>query len=128
MLREGNVLALPKTNLEVVEACSGNRSMVSLLTVGIVLGYFAERRIAARVIIAAATVPIAIVANAARVTGTGLASHWLSPAAAEGFFHGFSGWLMFVVAFAGLIIVQRALRFVPLSSRRRRGAVALEAR
>jgi len=109
VLREGNVLQLPTRTLEVAEACSGIRSLVSLLTLAIVLGYFTERRVFARVLIALAAVPIAIVANAARVAGTGLASELISPAAAEGFFHAFSGWLMFVVAFAGLLAVQRVI-------------------
>ncbi len=109
VLREGNVLQLPTRSLEVAEACSGIRSLVSLLMLGIVLGYFTERRTGARIIIALAAIPIAIVANAARVAGTGLASELVSPAAAEGFFHTFSGWLMFVVAFAGLLAVQRTL-------------------
>jgi exosortase len=109
VLREGNVLQLPARTLEVVEACSGIRSLVSLIMLGIVLGYFTERRLPERVVLAAAAVPIAIVANAARVAGTGLASEWISPTAADGFFHTFSGWLMFVVAFASLIAVQRAM-------------------
>jgi exosortase len=107
VVREGNVLQLPTRDLEVAEACSGIRSLVSLLMLGIVLGYFTEKRIGPRVIVALAAVPIAIAANAARVAGTGLASELVSPAAAEGFFHAFSGWLMFVVAFAGLLFVQR---------------------
>jgi exosortase/archaeosortase family protein len=61
------------------------------------------------VAIALAAVPIAVIANAIRVAGTGLASYWISPAAAEGFFHSFSGWLMFVVALVGLLAVHRAL-------------------
>jgi exosortase len=109
VLREGNVLLLPTRSLEVAEACSGIRSLVSLLMLAIVLGYFTERRIGARVLIALAAVPIAILANAARVAGTGLASEWISPAAAEGFFHTFSGWLVFVVAFVGLLAVQRLI-------------------
>ena len=109
VLREGNVLQLPTTTLEVVEACSGIRSLVSLITVAIVLGYFAERRLAPRIVIALAAVPIAILANAARVAGTGLASHWIGPWAARGFFHSFSGWLMFVAAFLALVAVQRFL-------------------
>lgn len=109
VLREGNVLQLPHTSLEVAEACSGIRSLVSLLMLGIVLGYFTDPRPPARVAIALAAIPIAIVANASRVAGTGLAAHWISPAAAEGFFHSFSGWLMFVVAFAGLLLVQQAI-------------------
>ena len=109
VLREGNVLQLPSRTLEVAEACSGIRSLVSLIMLAIVLGYFTERRTGARVLIALAAVPIAIVANAARVAGTGLAAEWISPAAAEGFFHTFSGWLVFVVAFAGLLLVQHVL-------------------
>jgi exosortase len=109
VLREGNVLQLPTRTLEIVEACSGIRSLVSLVTLGIVLGYFTERRTGARVVIALAAIPIAILANGTRVAGTGIASELIGPAAAEGFFHGFSGWLMFVVAFAGLMAVQRAI-------------------
>ena len=108
-----NVLELPNTTLAVAEACSGIRSLVSLITLSVVLAYFTERRVWIRSAIVAASIPIAVVANAARVAGTGLASHWFGRAAAEGFFHGFSGWLMFAVAFAGLLAVQRVLRSVP---------------
>ena len=76
---------------------------------GIVLGYFSDRRSWARVAITLAAIPIAIVANASRVAGTGIASEWVSPAAAEGFFHTFSGWLMFVVAFGGLLVIQQVI-------------------
>jgi exosortase len=127
VVREGNVLQLPTRDLEVAEACSGIRSLVSLLMLGIVLGYFTERRTGARVIVALAAVPIAIAANAARVAGTGLASELVSPAAAEGFFHAFSGWLMFVVAFAGLLFVQRLIALRHGKSRELAGA-GLEAR
>jgi exosortase len=115
VLREGNVLHLASTSLEVAEACSGIRSLVSLLMLGVVLGYFTEERKTGRVILALATVPIAIVANAARVAGTGLASHWMGPAAAEGFFHGFSGWLVFLVALAGLVATQQVIARVRFS-------------
>jgi exosortase len=98
---------VPGRALEVAEACSGIRSLMSLLMLAIVLGYFTERRTGARIAIAVAAVPIAIIANAARVAGTGLAAYWVSPAAAEGFFHTFSGWMVFVVALAGLLALQR---------------------
>jgi len=114
VLREGNVLHLANTNLEVAEACSGIRSLVSLLMLAIVLGYFTEPRTPARIAIALSAVPIAILANASRVAGTGMASHWLGPGAAEGFFHTFSGWLMFVVAFAGLMAAQRLIARIRL--------------
>ena len=109
VLREGNVLQLPTTTLEVVEACSGIRSLVSLIMVAVTLGYFADERTPARIAIALSAIPIAILANAARVAGTGLASHWVGPWAARGFFHSFSGWLMFVVAFLALVVVQRVV-------------------
>jgi exosortase len=109
VLREGNVLMLPGRTLEVAEACSGIRSLMSLLTLAIVLGYFMERHSGTRMLIALAAIPIAVIANAARVAGTGLASYWIGPAAAEGFFHTFSGWIMFVVALAGLLLFRRTV-------------------
>ncbi|HET7216521.1 MAG TPA: exosortase A [Vicinamibacterales bacterium] len=114
VLREGNILELPNTTLAVAEACSGIRSLISLITLAVVLAYFTERRAMTRAVIVLSAIPIAVLANAARVAGTGLASHWFGRAAAEGFFHGFSGWLMFAVAFAGLLIVQRALRYISM--------------
>jgi exosortase len=107
VLRDGNVLQLPLRTLEVVEACSGMRSIVSLLMVATLIGYFFERRTAVRVLLVLAAVPIAIVANAFRVAGTGLASEWISPAAAEGFFHAFSGAVLFAIALFALSAMQR---------------------
>ena len=109
VLREGNILELPTTRLEVAEACSGIRSLVSLLTLAIVLGQFSLARRWTRAALALAAVPVAIVANAARVAGTGLVAHFWSPELAEGFFHSFSGWIVFAVAFVALLGVQRLL-------------------
>jgi exosortase len=118
VLREGNVLELPNITLAVAEACSGIRSLISLITLAIVLAYFAERRPGARAVIVLSSVPIAILANAFRVAGTGFTSHWFGPRLAEGFFHGFSGWLVFVVAFAGLVTTQQLVRRIPALSAR----------
>jgi exosortase len=118
VLREGNILHVPGRALEVAEACSGIRSLMSLLMLAIVLGYFTERGTGGRVAIALAAIPIAILANAARVAGTGVAAYWVSPAAAEGFFHTFSGWMVFVVALGGLLGLQRLLELA--RSRRER--------
>jgi len=109
VLREGNVIVLADTTLEVAEACSGIRSLVSLLTLGILYGYFTDPRPWMRTLIALSTVPIAIAANAARVTGTGVLAHYYGAQAANGFFHTFSGWLVFVVAFLLLFVVSRVL-------------------
>jgi exosortase len=114
VLREGNVLILANTSLEVAEACSGIRSLVSLVTLGIVFAYFTDTRLWVRLAIVASTVPVAILANGARVAGTGLAAHWYGAAAAQGFFHEFSGWAVFVVAFAMILLIQRLiLRVAP---------------
>jgi len=71
VLREGNVLELATTKLEVAQACSGIRSLISLLTLGILLGKLSEQPIMMRILLAILTVPVAIAANAARVAGTG---------------------------------------------------------
>jgi len=111
VLREGNIIILANTTLEVAEACSGIRSLVSLLTLAIVFGYFTDPRPGIRLIIALSAVPVAILANAMRVAGTGIAAHYYGLQAAEGFFHSFSGWIVFISAFAMLFAVIRVLRW-----------------
>jgi exosortase len=114
VLREGNVITLANTQLEVAEACSGIRSLISLLTLGIVYGYFVSPSVAVRTVLALATIPVAILANGFRVAGTGIAAHYYGPSAAEGFFHTFSGWLVFVVSFAMLFLIHRLIaRWTP---------------
>lgn len=106
-LRDGNVIYLPSITLEVAEACSGIRSLVSLLTLSIVFGYFTETTWQRRALLVVATIPIAIVANALRVAGTGVLAHLAGPGAAEGFFHTFAGWLVFMAAAVMLFLIQR---------------------
>jgi len=117
VLREGNVLILANTTLEVAEACSGIRSLVSLLTLAIVLGYFSDRRLWVRLCVALSSIPVAVVTNGFRVAGTGIAAHRFGPAAAEGFFHEFSGWLVFVAAFALTLAIQRAIVLIAPEAR-----------
>ena len=112
VLREGNVIVLANTTLEVAEACSGIRSLISLLTLGIVLGYFSDSRNWVRLIVALSTIPVAIVANGMRVAGTGVAAYHYGPEAATGFLHTFSGWLVFVFAFAMLFVIQRSIAWL----------------
>ncbi len=101
-LREGNVLVLPEQTLSVVEACSGIRSLLSLTFLSVVYGYMFERRAWMRVALFVATIPIAIVANAGRVTLTGVLAEY-RPELAEGFFHAASGWVIFMIALAILV-------------------------
>ena len=108
VLREGNVIVLANTSLEVAEACSGIRSLVSLLTIGLILGYFSSPSTWVRAVVTLGTIPIAIFTNALRVAGTGIAAHFYGPRAAEGFFHTFSGWLVFLVALLLVWLLERA--------------------
>lgn len=110
VLREGNVLQLANVNLEVVEACSGIRSLVSLTMVAVVLAFWRRGGWWAAGVIVAAAVPVAIFTNACRIAGTAFASTWLGPAAADGFFHAFTGVVLFGTAFAALCGVVEAVR------------------
>ncbi len=110
--REGNVIELAQMKLEVVEACSGIRSLMSLATLAVTYAYFAEAKWWRRIALVASVIPIAIVTNAARVTVTGVMAHYRGEEAAQGFQHAFSGWLMFLVAMILLLTVAQLLRGV----------------
>jgi len=117
VLREGNVIELPAMKLEVAEACSGIRSLVSLFTLSIFYGYFLEKSFWRRALLALASIPIAIAANAVRILGTGLCVQYWDPDKAVGFFHEFSGWVMFLVSLGGLFIVHRIMCLFPARRR-----------
>ena len=112
VFREGNVIQLPVMKLEVAEACSGIRSLMSLFTLSVFYGYFLERTSTRRWIMALASIPIAVCANALRIVGTGLCVQYWDPSKAEGFFHEFSGWVMFVISLTCLYLLHRMLRLV----------------
>ena len=105
VLREGNIINLPAMPLEVAEACSGIRSLMSLFTVAVIFGYFLERGTMRRTLLALASIPIAVAANVARIVGTGLCVQYWNPEKAMGFFHEFSGWLMFLVSLSCLYLI-----------------------
>jgi exosortase len=102
VLRDGNVLELASQRLSVVEACSGIRSLLSLTFLSLVYGYFFDSKAWMRWLLLAATIPVAIAANAARVTLTGLVSEYRVDLA-QGLFHEFEGFVLFIVAVILLI-------------------------
>lgn len=110
-LREGNQIYLPHITLEVAQACSGIRSLISLLTLAIIYGYLAEDRNWVRVLLACASVPIAVAANVFRIFITGLVGQW-DPDKAQGFYHEFQGWLVFVVALGLLFALHRVINAI----------------
>jgi exosortase len=109
VLQEGNVLVFPELQLEVAEACSGIRSIMSLLTLSAFYGYFLEHSTTRRVLLILSSIPIAITGNVLRLLGTGFCiRHW-KPETAMGFFHEFSGWVTYIVSFACLFLFHRLL-------------------
>lgn len=112
ILREGNVINLPVMSLEVAEACSGIRSLMSLTTLAVIYGYLMERRIWVRWVLALAAVPIAIVANSVRIIGTGLLVQYWNPDKAEGFFHASWGWIIFVLSLLMLYSLHAVIRLL----------------
>ena len=118
VLQDGNVINLPAMPLEVAEACSGIRSLMSLFTIAVIYGYFLERANWRRVVLAVSSLPIAVAANVARIFGTGLCVQYWDPDKALGFFHEFSGWLMFLVSLSCLYFVHRLMRWTAGEERR----------
>jgi exosortase len=114
------VINLPAMPLEVAEACSGIRSLLSLATLTIIYGWLMESRMLIRVLLALASIPIAVAANGFRIIGTGLLVQYWDPEKAEGFFHAFSGWLIFVSSLFMLFLVHKLFKLVF----RRSGAAA----
>jgi exosortase len=112
VLREGNVIVLPAMALEVADACSGIRSLMSLATLTVIYGYLMERSTALRLLLALASLPIAVAANSLRVVGTGLLVQYWDPDKAQGFFHEFQGWLMFVASLGMLYFLHRGIRLI----------------
>ncbi len=114
VVREGNILQLPNGPLSVVEACSGIRSLLTLTFLSLVYGYFFEKRGWLRVVLFFATIPIAIAANASRITITGIVAQF-KPEYAEGVFHESTGIVIFFVALFLLVafhqFVVRILNF-----------------
>lgn len=108
-LLEGNIIHLANAELFVAEACSGLRSLMALLTLGVVFAKFFRDTLPERMIIVASTLPIAIFVNALRVGLTGILTYNFGKDAASGFIHDFQGVITFTFAFLILLIEARFL-------------------
>ncbi|MBN2266742.1 MAG: exosortase [Candidatus Babeliaceae bacterium] len=110
VLREGNIIMFPHTTLEVADACSGLRSLMSLLALGVALAVLSQKRKSAMILLVALTIPIAIITNMIRVIGTGFLAQYYGAAAAEGFFHEFAGMGVFILAMVLLFVSSGVIR------------------
>ena len=107
--QDGNVLTLPdQHSLDVVEACSGIRSLLSLTFLSLAYGRLFETRTWVKIALLVATVPIAIACNAARIILTGILTEY-KPEIAEGIYHAFEGWVIFMFELAALLVFHRLL-------------------
>lgn len=110
VMREGNIIMFPTTTLEVADACSGIRSLISLLAIATAYAFLMKTSNVRRWIIIFSAVPIAVTTNALRVIVTGILAQWWGAKAAEGFFHEFAGMTVFVLAMAMLLAFGELLR------------------
>jgi len=96
--REGNVIDIGLTQLQVVEACSGLRYVFPLLVLGLIVAYFFRASIWKRVCLVLSTIPLTIFWNSMRIALTGVLWIKWGPTAAEGFLHDFSGFVIFLIS------------------------------
>lgn len=122
VLLEGNIIHLAHTDLFVAEACSGLRSLMALLTLGVVFAhFFRPRQPIQQVILVISTIPLAVIVNSIRVAITGILAHHYGEVAATGFIHEFQGMITFTVAFLALLAEARVLESI---ASRRKGKLA----
>lgn len=107
VVREGNIILLSSARLEVAEACSGIRSLFSLITLTIIYGYLAETKIGLRVLLALVAIPVSVLANALRIAVTGLVVEYWGIAGAEGRLHLLAGWLIFAGSLGLIFLIHR---------------------
>jgi exosortase D (VPLPA-CTERM-specific) len=108
--REGNVIDLGFTQLQVVDACNGLRYLIPLIVLGMLVAYFYKGRLWKRVLLVLSTIPLAIVTNGLRIASVGFLYPIWGAKVAEGFFHDFSGWFIFMATLALLLLEMQLLK------------------
>jgi exosortase D (VPLPA-CTERM-specific) len=111
--REGNIIDLGFTQLQVVEACSGLNSLISLLVLSLLLVYFFKAHIWKRCVLVLSAVPLAIFTNSLRIAVTAILHKYMGAEAAQGFFHGFSGLVIFLICLPLMFIWMKILEKLP---------------
>jgi exosortase len=106
--RDGNIIHLATTSLGVAEACSGLNSLSSLVVGSLLLGYLEDASIAGRILLTVLSIPLAIAVNVVRIAGTAVLADY-QPKYAIGFYHLFSGWLIFVLGFGMLWLLGKLI-------------------
>jgi exosortase D (VPLPA-CTERM-specific) len=102
--REGNVIDLGFTQLQVVDACSGLRYLIPMIVLSILVAYFYHGRLWKKIFLVLSSIPLTIFSNSLRIALTGILSERFGTRAIEGFFHDFEGWLIFMITLALLLL------------------------
>ncbi len=118
VLREGNIIHLPNMQLEVADACSGIRSLMSLLALSLAGAHFLKLGLARGALLFLSAAPVSVMTNSLRIFVTGVLSNRYGARAAEGFFHEFSGWVLFLlgaflIVAVGLLLAQVSKKGTP---------------
>lgn len=116
IFREGNVMNIPGRSFEVVRACSGLRSMIVLLALSVIMGYFMLQKLSSKLILVVASVPTAIFVNIIRVTGMILLFHYYKLDLSNGVLHTVTGLLIFTIAMLTLFALLKVLRLWEIKS------------
>lgn len=112
LLKEGNIIYLSSTVLEVADACSGIRSLIALLAIGVIVAFYVHKNSVARSVLVFFCIPIAILANAIRVIMSGVLANLYGSQVVEGFLHSFAGMVTFLIAMVFLVVVSFMLKLV----------------
>lgn len=110
VLREGNIIMLPNITLEVADACSGLRSLMSLIALSVAFAFLTQRGVWKKWVLIVSALPVAVVTNILRVFVTGILAKHYGKVAAEGFFHEFAGFMVFFVAMVIMALIGWALK------------------
>ncbi len=93
------------TQLQVVDACSGLRYLIPLIVLGILLVFFYRAALWKKIIVVLSAIPVSITANSLRIAITGILSQYFGPEVAEGFFHDFAGWFIFMFSLSVMLLI-----------------------
>jgi len=110
VMREGNIIVLPNVTLEVADACSGLRSLMSLIALSVAFAYLFQKKAWKRWLLIFSALPVAVFTNVMRVFVTGILAKHYGRVAAEGFFHEFAGFVVFFVAMAIMALLAALLK------------------
>lgn len=111
VIRKGNILSLPHYTLEVIAACSGLRSLMTMLALSLIMAWLTEMSFARRALLTACAVPVAIAANTVRLTVTAIGAYAVSPSFADGVLHDISGLIVFLTGLTMLLVCRWVLKW-----------------